>query len=193
MPHCLPQFQTKIGAYKAPQRSFDKPRVAQVPQRKAAAAHQSFPAPRCSGLSCSSSSSSSSSSWASSCSTAKSSAEVLASKADTASCRTETMRHLTPDTPNLVQKLLGCRLTFPAVKKQLVPDPVLLLRTDMKAEQNETKNKHKLPDAARQKDCQGLSGWREVTITASVSSNGICQPSHEACGLNRWAPGMVAS
>lgn len=65
--------------------------------------------------------------------------------------------------------LLGCRLPFPAVKKQLVPDPVLLLRTNMKAEQNETQNKHKLPDVTKQEDCQGLSGWRaEVPGRAKI-------------------------
>lgn len=116
------------------------------------AAYQSPPGTRCSRCSSGLSSPSSSSSWASSCSTANSSAEVLASKADTASCRTETVWQLTPDTPTAVQKLLVCRLTFPAVKSQLVSDSVLLLRTNMKAQHNEIKNKHKLPDVQEQED-----------------------------------------
>lgn len=58
----------------------------------------------------------------------------------------------------MIQKLFGYRLTLPAVKKQLVPDPVLLLRTNMKAEQNKTKSKCKLPDVMKQEDRQRGSG-----------------------------------
>lgn len=84
------------------------------------------------------------------------------------------------DTPNTIQKLLGCgcRLTSPAVKQQLVPDPGLLLRTNMKAEQNETKKQTHTPDVTKQEDCRAvtLEGWgprdskerREVTVTAEA-------------------------
>lgn len=157
------------------------------------AVYQSPPGTRCSsGLS----SPSSSSSWASSCSTANSSAEVLASKADTASCRTETIRQLTSDSPTAMQKLLGCRLTLPAVKTQLVPDPVLLLRTSMKAEHNEIKNKHKLPDVRKREDLTGSVGagglrsrrkQRYKRGDHHCQSKGICQPRRESRRLKRWA------
>lgn len=182
-------FQTKLGACKDPEAS-EKLRTSQSERaRKAVAVYQSPPGTRCSsGLS----SPSSSSSWASSCSTANSSAEVLASKADTASCRTETVRQLTPDSPTAMQKLLGCRLTLPAVKTQLVPDPVLLLRTSMKAEHNEIKNKHKLPDVRKREDLTGAVGagglrsrrkQRYKRGDHHCQSKGICQPRREAHGL----------